>query len=195
MVKIIKPHKIISSLSNILKILVIFLFLSHSSNAQSQPSREYQVKAAFLFNFCQFVEWPPEVFLSSTSPFVIGILGTDPFGLFLDELIKGEKLNGRPIIVRRYANVKQVQNCHILFISNSEPQVIEQTLAVLGARSILTVSDSYNFANYGGVIQLSTENNKIKLTINVEAARTSRLDISSKLLRVSQINNSKKVIR
>src|SRR6185369_13663661 len=84
-------------------------------SAQTQITREYQVKAVFLFNFAQFVEWPPSTF-KETNAIVIGVLGEDPFGPYLDEAVQGEEVNGHPIIVQRYRHIEDVKACHILFI-------------------------------------------------------------------------------
>src|SRR5882762_8203434 len=88
--------------------------------AQTAPSRENQIKAVFLFNFAQFVEWPAQAFPEARTPLVIGVLGDDPFGAFLDETVRGEKVNNRPLVVQRYRRVEDIEICHILFISASE---------------------------------------------------------------------------
>src|SRR2546421_10219007 len=89
------------------------------ASAQTGPSREYQVKAVFLFNFAQFVEWPPAAFAGANSPLVIGILGQDPFGAYLDETVRNEKVNNRLLEIQRYHRVEDIKTCHILFISPS----------------------------------------------------------------------------
>ena len=84
--------------------------------AQTGPATEYRVKAVFLFNFAQFVDWPADAFADSAAPFVIGVLGSDPFGELLDQTVLGEQLRGRPFEVRRYHTVDEITACHILFI-------------------------------------------------------------------------------
>src|SRR2546430_867752 len=98
----------------------------------------------------QFVEWPAQAFASQRSPLVIGVLGSDPFGAALDEVVRGEVVNGRTLEVRRYQRVEEVKDCHILFISRSERPRLEQILAHLQGRSVLTVSDLEDFARQGG---------------------------------------------
>lgn len=148
---------------------------------------EYQVKAVFLFNFSQFVDWPTQAFDDARSPLVIGVLGEDPFGAALDEAVQGETVNGRPLEVRRYRKVEEIDHCHILFI-NLEPQYpLADLLKRLHERNVLTVSDSREFAKTGGVIELVTVDNKIRLQINLDAAKLSNLTISSKLLRPARI--------
>jgi hypothetical protein len=159
----------------------------HGLAAQDARASEYQVKAVFLFNFAQFVDWPAGAFPDSTTPLVIGVLGNDPFGAALDETVRNERLGGRPFQVRRYQSVDEIKACHILFISRSEggrPAVI---LASLKDRPILTVSDADRFAERGGMIRFVTDRNRIRLQLNLTAAEAAHLTISSKLLRVAEI--------
>jgi len=154
---------------------------------QGQGFKEYELKAAFLYNFAQFVDWPPEAFPAADTPLVIGILGADPFGATLDQLIHNEVVKNRKLVARRYRRVEDVGTCHILFISASEAAHFEQILAVLKGKPILTVGDAGSFAFRGGVIRLLTEKNKIRLRINMEAAKAANLTISSKLLRAAEV--------
>jgi hypothetical protein len=149
--------------------------------------REYQIKAVFLFNFAQFVDWPAGAFPQPESPLVIGILGEDPFGAYLDQAVRGETVNHRTLVIQRYRRVEDVAKCQILFISRSEAGHLEQILSALRGQSILTVSDADGFSREGGMIRFATENNKIRLKINLEAARAAGLKISSKLLRPAEI--------
>ena len=155
--------------------------------AQSARASEYQVKAAFLFNFAQFVDWPTESFPSSDTPLVIGVLGEDPFGSFLDHIVGSERLRGRPLQVRRYATVDEIKTCHILFISRSAGDRPELILAALKQRPIVTVSDADGFVQRGGMIRFVTDRNRIRLQINPGAVDAAHLTISSKLLRVAEI--------
>ena len=156
-------------------------------SAQTGPSREYQVKAVFLFNFAQFVEWPPAAFAGASSPLVIGILGGDPFGAYLDETVRDEKVNNRPLEIQRYRRVDEIKTCHVLFISRSETSRLEQILVSLKDRSILIVGDGDDFVQRGGMIRLATAQNKIRLIINVDAAKAANVTISSKLLRAAEL--------
>jgi hypothetical protein len=155
--------------------------------AETVPSAEYQLKAVFLFNFAQFVEWPAQAYRDAKAPLVIGILGEDPFGAFLDRLVRGEKVGDRPLIVRRFRRAEDITECHILFISRSEAAILGQVIAHLKGRSLLTVSDVDTFTRQGGIVRFVTENGKIRLRINVEAARQCELTISSKILRPAMI--------
>jgi hypothetical protein len=151
---------------------------------QSAPAAEYQVKAVFLFNFAQFVEWPASAFAQSQTPLVIGVLGQDPFGSYLDDTVRGEKVNNRPLTVRRYRRLEEIQTCHVLFISGSEAERMDQILASLKYRKIITVADAEGPAGARVMIRFVTQQNKIRLRINPEAARAANLTISSKLLRL-----------
>jgi YfiR/HmsC-like len=155
--------------------------------AQSSPDPEYQLKAVFLFNFAQFVEWPASAFPNSQTPLVIGILGEDPFGPYLDETVRGESVNDRPLVVRRYRSVEEITVCHILFISRREDRRIKGILDSLRGRSVLTVSDADRFATRGGMIRFVTDHKRIRFRINLEAARAASLTLSSKLLRPAEI--------
>jgi len=169
--------------------LVVSSFLLWSGlnlSAQTTPSPEYQVKAVFLFNFAQFVDWPSKAFPEPQTPLVIGVVGEDPFGPYLDETVRGEKANNRPLVVQRFRRGAEIRTCHVLFISRSESDRLEQILTSLRGRSILTVGDFEDFALHGGMIQLVTEKNKIRMRINLQAVKGANLTISSKLLRVAE---------
>ena len=174
--------KIVSRQINFLLILYAVFFIS----AQIDAAREYQIKATFLFNFTQFVEWPAESFSSPQSPAVIGILGKDPFGQYLEQAITGESLNKHPLIIKRFNSVEEINNCHILFIGPGKNKT-EDVLQKLKGKSILTVSDAGSFTKLGGMIRLYTKNDKINIQINLEAAKAENLAISSKLLKLAEI--------
>jgi hypothetical protein len=150
--------------------------------AQTAISAENQVKAVFLFNFAQFLAWPPGAFRSPQSPIVIGVLGDDPFGPYLDRVVQGERIGERPLVVRRYRRPEDAAECSILFISRSEAGEFDTVMARLKGRSLLTVGDFDGFARLGGMVRFVTENGKIRLRINVLAAKAAGLTISSKLL-------------
>lgn len=151
---------------------------------------EYQVKAVFLFNFAQFVDWPASAFATPTSPLVIGVYGHDPFGPALDEAIAGETINGRPLEVRRYSSVDAIDECHILFINSTSKAELAAILDRIRGRNVLTVSDTREFALAGGVIEFVTIDNRIRLQINLDAAKSANLSISSKLLKPARIVKS-----
>lgn len=155
--------------------------------AQGVRASEYQVKAVFLFNFAQFVDWPAEAFPAGDTPLVICVLGNDPFGEALDQTVRDERLGSRPFQVQRYQSVDEIKICHILFINRSEGARPEVILAGLKQRPILTVSDADGFAQRGGMIRFVTDRNRIRLQLNLTATEAAHLTISSKLLRVAEI--------
>jgi hypothetical protein len=157
--------------------------------AAAAPS-EYQVKAVFLFNFSRFVEWPATAFPSANAPFVMCILGNDPFGDELDEVVKGEIVNGRPLVVRRLQSAEGVTECHMLFVHQSEERRLGEALSRIDHRSTLTVSDLPGAAQRGVMIRLVTEQGRIRMRVNVESARAADLTISSNLLRSAEIVKS-----
>lgn len=172
-------------------LLLSFLTLNNITSAQQQGALpEYQVKAVFLYNFAQFVEWPAKAFPETNAPLVIGILGDDPFGNYLDETVKGEKVNEHPLDVKRFRSVSEIKTCHILFITTSEKDKLKGIFEGLQSRNILTVSDVPNFTKQGGMVKFFTEKSKTRIRINLEATKTADLTISSKLLRLADIVNA-----
>jgi YfiR/HmsC-like len=172
----------------LLSLLAILMSLGICApRVQGEAFKEYELKAAFLYNFAQFVDWPLEAFPEADTPLVIGVLGSDPFGATLDTLVQNEVVKNRKLIVRRYRQVEEVDLCHILFVSGSETERFERIFALLKGRPILTVGDTASFAFRGGVIRFLTEKNRIRLRINMKAARAANLTISSKLLRAAEV--------
>jgi len=167
--------------------LLVSLAACTCCGAIAAAPSEYEVKAVFLFNFSQFVSWPPAAFGTADAPLIIAVLGTDPFGHELDAVVKGERVGAHPLEVRRYSDVSQVKDCHILFIDRSEATQLGAIVQALRGRSILTVSDIDDAARAGVMINLVTQSDRIRMQINVAAARAGGLTISSKLLRPAEI--------
>jgi hypothetical protein len=164
------------------------LVASWCSGAMSaSPAAEYQVKAAYLFNFGQFVEWPAQAYDSPNAPFAICVVGEDPFGKILDEAVAGESLGEHAFVVRRFRNPRDISACHILFIGRNEAARLDETLQVLKGRSVLTVTDIAGAESRGAMIVLVNDRNRIRMRINVAAAKSSNLEISSKLLRPAEV--------
>lgn len=165
----------------------LFLGWGAAAHGQIQVSREYQLKAVFLFNFAQFTDWPTNAFPATNSPIIIGVLGVDPFGAFLDETVKGEVLKGRRIAVERYRRIEEAGSCQILYIARSEARQLKSIVTALSGKPVLTVSDIEDAAESGAMVELVTESNRIRLKINLDAVKAAALTISSKLLRVAQV--------
>ena len=169
-----------------IRALFLALLLAVPAHA-AVVANEYQVKAVFLFNFSRFVEWPASAFASADAPFVVGVFGHDPFGGDLDEVVKGETVNGRPIVVKRVMTAADAATCQIVFIHQSEERRLGELLSVLGHRSTLTVSDVPGSAQRGVMIRLVTEKGRVRMRVNVESAKAAELTISSNLLRAAEI--------
>jgi hypothetical protein len=150
--------------------------------AQDSSPTEYQIKAAFLYNFAKFVRWPTQVFAGPTSPIVIGLLGKNVFGDDLERTIRDKVINGHPLQFKEFHSVIEATNCQILFISTSEKNYLPKILDGLHGMSVLTVSETDHFTEAGGMINFVIEDNKIHFQINNAAAKKAGLTISSKLL-------------
>lgn len=166
----------------------VLLLNVQQTRAQNKPVLEYQVKAAFLYNFTRFISWPSSTFNSPTAPFIIGIIGNNPFGTYLEDIIDQEKVNDHPIIVQRYHDIKDINNCQILYISIGDDNKIKEVIASVAHKNVLTVSDAAKFANWGGIINFFKDDNKLRVQINTAAARAAGVEISSKLLKISKIH-------
>jgi hypothetical protein len=147
---------------------------------------EYEVKAAFLYNFARFVEWPRDA-PGEDGAFVVTVLGRDPFGSVLDDTLRGKTIDGKRVVVRRALRSEDVGRSHILFISDSEKDRLPEILKGLDAAPVLTVGEMSQFAERGGVIRFKLDQERIRLEINVAAAERSRLKISSQLLKLARI--------
>jgi hypothetical protein len=170
-------------------LLFVHLVVVPQGHAQDSLP-EYQVKAAYLFNFLKFVEWPDDAFSDPLAPFVIGIAGDDPFGESLPQVIIGKTVQGRDLVIRRYRAGEPMRGCHILFIDVSEKKRLPQLLAGLKGSSVLVVSDMAGFLNEGGMIQFVSENSRVRFAINVEATGRANLKVSSKLLSLARVEGS-----
>jgi len=159
--------------------------------AEPPTLQEYHVKAAFLYNFPNFIQWPEEVFSNKTSPIVLGILGRDPFGEAL-EAAEGKTVSGRNLTIRRFNKIEDLEFSHILFISESEVKDMSEILEALNFSGVLTVGDTDGFAQSGGIINFIQKDNKIRFEINVSAADAAGLSISSKLLNLANIIDTNK---
>ena len=168
--------------------LCLALFVGPGLPAQAEEAApsEYQLKAAFLYNFGKFVEWPPEAFASSNSAFTIGIIGDNPFGDFLARAVEKKNLNGHPLQVKQFKSLSELKGCHILFVSLSERKRLAEILRAVRGAAVLTVSEIENFLAPGGMIQFYMEGNKVRFAIKDAAAKESGLRISFKLLSLAK---------
>ena len=146
---------------------------------------EYEVKAAFLYNFARFVEWPAEG--ARAEPFVIAVLGRDPFGAVLDETVSGKTVAGRPIQVKRASRVDEVRDAQIVFVSASENKDLPTILKALDRPGVLTVGDVDGFAQQGGAINFTMHSRRVRFEINPASAEQAHLKMSSQLLKLATL--------
>lgn len=165
------------------------LLAAASASAQPRQAKEYEVKAAYLYNFARFVDWPEAAFPTENAPLVVAVLGESPFGPALDSLV-GKTAKGRPLQVRRARRLDELPGVHLLFIADSERQRLSVILAALAGRPVLTVADVPHFARQGGMIQLIAAEGAVRFEINRSAALREGLEISSRLLQLATIVGS-----
>ena len=173
-------------------LLIISFLFSFSTISYSQQYTEYEVKAAYIFNFAKFVQWPKTTFSLSNPPFVVGIYGEDPFGLILVKFFEGRTIKGRKLAIEHYYKPEDINNCDVLFISKSVSGRIELTnvINVVQEKSILTIGDNIQeFCKSGGMINFTKQYAKHRFEINNNAAKKADLTIRSKLLSLAKIIN------
>jgi hypothetical protein len=166
--------------------LVLAVRLIAAGRAEGPPD-EYQVKAAFLYNFAKFIEWPREAFHDPSEPLLVCVLGADPFGQALDDVLGGKKIDGRAITVRRISEVRQSKGCRILFVSASERKSVLPVLAGMNEAGVLTVGESDNATSGGMIINFVFEGSRIRFAINTAAAERGKLRVSSRLLSLAVV--------
>ena len=181
-------RKPIMILKRITKALTFLLMLVQAGTALAQQAQvsEYEVKAAFLYNFAKFLEWPDDSGTDAQDEFVIGILGQDPFGSDI-AVIEGKSVNGKILRIVQSDSPAELNNCRVLFISGSVENRLDDILKKLGSRPVLTVGDTHGYAHAGVMINLYKKENKIRFEINPGAAEKAGLRISSHLLRLARI--------
>jgi len=170
----------------------ILVFCGSAIRAQleegGEVSREYAIKAAYLYQFGRYVEWPPPAFADEQAPLVIGVLGPDPFGNLLEEISRTKRIAGRPIAIRRFTTAAECTFTHILFVPASvDPEQKTQILHKLQGIPTLLVGEEPGFAERGGTVNFFQEENRIRFEINTDVARHDQLKISSKLLSLARI--------
>lgn len=153
--------------------------------AQRPKPDEYQVKAAYLYNFGRFVKWPAGIAAGKGDSFAVCVLGQDPFGSTLDSTLAGEALDGKPVVIRRIAKPQDTVDCRILFVSSTEEHHLKEILAAIDQVGVLTVSDIPGFSRRGGIIQFVAEGERVRFEINLASAESARLVLSSELLKVA----------
>lgn len=179
-------------LRHALLLLAVTTFLAAGGPARGEEGvsgslSDYQVKAAYLYYFTTFVDWPPEAFERTGNELVIGVLGEDPFGEILDATLRGKRVNNRALVARRFASIRDARDSQILFISASERDRIPSILKALDGAAVLTVGDFDGFAIRGGQIAFHTIDRKVRFDINAAAVERSRVKISAQLMKLGRV--------
>jgi len=169
--------------------------ISVQAQDDSAQNREYQVKAAFLYNFVKFVDWPKEKVADGNEPIIIGVIGKDPFGKAFDP-IKKKQVKGKKVVIKRFQDLEEskqsdeqtalIRKCHLLFICSSEKKKLREIINLVKDDSVLTVGEVKGFLESGGIINFLMEDKKVCFEINNAAAKQTKLKIRSKLLRLAK---------
>ncbi len=156
-----------------------------SVGSEPDPSLEHRVKAAFLYNFAKFVDWPTNAFTSADAPFVIAVLGDVSLAQVLEQAVRGKSVGNHPIQTRRIGDVRHIEPCQILFVARSQAQHSAKVLAALGNANVLLVGESPGFLAGGGAINFTNHEGQVRFEVNTAASERAGLKISSKLLRLA----------
>jgi hypothetical protein len=156
------------------------------ANATDRPPTEYEVKAAYIYNFAKFVSWPADAFPTRNSPLIIGVLGDNEFGSLLETLVKGKTIQEHPISIRFPQKPADLRSCHMIFISTSEIKKIKPITEALGPLPILTITESDTGSQTKGILNLFIEEGRVQFEVDITGAERVHLQISSKLLRLAR---------
>lgn len=166
--------------------ILVSCAMPNSMTAQTKPPTEYQIKAAFLYNFAKFVDWPPAAFTDSKQ-LLICIYGPDPFGSVLDDALLGKSVGGRRVSLGRAMQFQGLGGCQVVFVSVAERESTTDLVNRMKGRAVLLVGESDDFAASGGTIQFTREDNHVHFVINPDAADRAGLKINSKLLALAKV--------
>lgn len=182
-----KPHRTLGARTRSRNSLLTVCLLFGFAAAQVQHADEDRVKAAYLYNFAKFVEWPAASFTGPDQPTVICSVGDERLAEVLLQSVRGKQPKGRPVEAREVFSEKQFKSCHILLITFRDSQHISEILRSVQSASVLTVGQSDDFTRLGGMINLVRNDSSLELEINPKAAEAAGLKISSRLLAVSRV--------
>ena len=166
--------------------VMVALCLAPPAVSADGPS-EFEVKAAFIQKFTSFIAWPHYTFHYDDSPFVIGILGENPFGEALVAIVADKNFGGRPFEIRQFDSPEEVRQCQILYIDEGRFPDLAATLGALDGDGLLTIGNHADFTQHGGVLRFLVEEQRVRFEINVGAAERHNLKISSKLLSLARV--------
>jgi len=165
----------------LLLINLVSLFCFALPGQSTAPSSEIKLKVAYIYNFAKFIHWPEDCFTDEQSPLVIGVLGRSPVEDALIPLAQ-KTVRNRPIVIRNFSRVEEVQDCHLLYVSLPLSRPVGEILETLGSQSIVTVGDGKDFAARGGVIQFVTRRERLRFLVNLESVFRNDIKIDSQLL-------------
>lgn len=165
----------------------VLLLAPPPHRAAAAAPTEYEVKAAFLYNFAKFVQWPEGALGGQAEPFVVGVLGEDPFGHILDQTLEGKTVSSHPIALRRFASLEDAGRAHVLFLGISREAELVRVLNALRGRPVLSAGETEEFAKRGGIVGFKTSDKRVRFDINLDRAEESQLKISSQLLKLATI--------
>jgi hypothetical protein len=157
--------------------------------AESALEREYEIKAAYLYNFINYIDWPENAFPAPGGTITVGIVGQSPFGAAL-AVLNGKQVKGRTVALKQITGTQDLDQCQIVFINSSEKARLPELFEKLKGSRVLTVSEIDGFAQQGGIINFISEHNKVRFEINPDAARQLGLNISSELLKLAKVVKS-----
>ena len=167
--------------------LLVALAGGRGAAAESSAVGEYELKAAFLPKFPLFVRWPAAAFPASGTPLIIGVLGENPFGRHLEEAVGGKIVDGHPLKVQLCRDAQEAGHCQIVFISGADPKALAGSLSQLTGNKVLTVGDAPGFASQGGMVNLITINQKVRLEVNLEAIQSAGLRMDPQFLQIAKV--------
>jgi hypothetical protein len=170
--------------------LILVLGTMIPGAAQGQTADEYQVKAAYMYNFAKFVDWPAQTVDSPMQPILFCVLGQTPISRALGEALAGKVVDQRPLIFRQLTDYKQAGKCQVLFIGTPDKKQLRQTLDEVKSHNVLTVGEGEGFTNEGGVIRFVLDSGRVRLEFNLDAADDAKLRISSKLLSLGTVRKA-----
>lgn len=156
--------------------------------AAAQQAREYQIKAAYIYNFAMYLQWPAESFQGEKAPFVIGVLGTSPIQKHLETIARAKKVHDREIICRPIEDLDAISDCHLVYLSDAvEDEQINRVVEMCSGKPIVLVGESSDVVTQGGSIRFLLSQNRIRFQIAVQSTRRRGLKISSRLLQVAEV--------
>jgi len=186
------PDLVSSPLSSVLRrwlmVLIGFamLCLSVTSGRGAEALKEYELKAAFVYNFSKFIEWPTNRLHGASTPFVVAVAGTSPCAAELGKIAKERKVNGRTIIVKTVQTPAEARDAQVLFVAASEDSRLKEWLAGIHGAGVLSIGESERFSKEGGMINFLLEGEKIRFDLNIDQAEDTGLKISAQLQKLAR---------